>query len=90
MIGLLAALFALAALLPIIGLARLLWRAQRAVSAAEAAETRGFTWDEVDAMFGDRVSAPRSARASVLWDIGLVGTGLVAGAVASIASLFLP
>lgn len=86
-------LYALSALLPIIGFGRLLWRAQRDLNEARRVsaelESPGYTWDEVDAAWGDRVGVPLSTRNDLIWDIALVGVGLVAGAAASIASLYI-
>lgn len=86
------ALFVLAAVLPVIGFGRLLWRSQSALSAAMAkVQERGHnkkTFGDFDEENESVDAAPRAARDSVIWDICLVGTGLAAGAAASIWSLF--
>ena len=86
------ALFALAAVLPVIGFGRLLWRSQGALTAAMAkVQERGHdkkTDEDFDEENESVLAGPRAARNSVVWDICLVGTGLAAGAVASIWSLF--
>ncbi|MDD7943519.1 hypothetical protein PUW79_02625 [Microbacterium sp. NE2HP2] len=89
----LVALYVLSAVLPIIGFGRLLWRAQRDLNEARRLSAErgspGYTFDEFDAAWGDRVAAPLATRNALVWDISLVGVGLLAGAAASIASLFL-
>ncbi|WP_036320140.1 hypothetical protein [Microbacterium sp. B24] len=86
-------LYALSAVLPIIGFGRLLWRAQRDLREARRVsverESPGYTWDEVDEAWGDRVGVPLAIRNDLIWDIALVGAGLIAGAAASILSLYL-
>ncbi|HBR89238.1 MAG: hypothetical protein CMH38_13550 [Microbacterium sp.] len=83
--------YLIAAVLPIIGFARLLWRTQRALdresAAAVAAHSDAMSWDAFDAQFESRTDGPRRDRNAVLWDIGLVGSGLVLGAATSIAAL---
>lgn len=83
--------YVLAALLPIIGFARLLWRAQADLDTARERSQRSggpaLSWDEFDDAFADRESEPRSRRNAVIWDIIFVGTGLIIGAATSIAAL---
>lgn len=86
------ALFVLAAVLPVLGFGRLLWRSQGALNAAMAkVQERGHnkkTFGDFDEENESVDAAPRAARDSVIWDICLVGTGLAAGAAASNWSLF--
>lgn len=85
-------LFVLAAVLPVIGFGRLLWRSQGTLNAAMAkVQERGHdkkTLKDFNEENESVVAGPEAARNSVVWDICLVGTGLAAGAVASIWSLF--
>lgn len=89
----LVVLYVLSAAPPILGFGRLLRRAQRDLNATrEIAARRGrswFTFDEFDAVWGNRVAAPLAVRETLIWDLVLVGVGLVAGATASIISLYL-
>ncbi|MFE7406277.1 hypothetical protein [Isoptericola sp. NPDC057559] len=84
-------LYVLAAVLPIIGFGRLLWRVQRKLSELDArAERQGgtprLTWNDM----GEDMRVPyRQERRDLVWDIALVGVGLIAGAVASVWSLHL-
>lgn len=84
--------FIAAAVLPIAGFARLLWRAQAALNAAnEKAEVRGFSGPDRTELVSEHPSQPkkiRETRNAVVWDICLVGVGLVCGAVASIVALY--
>lgn len=83
--------YLIAAVLPIIGFARLLWRTQRVLdresAAAVAAHSDAMSWDAFDGQFESRTDGPRRDRNAVLWDIALVGSGLVLGAATSIAAL---
>jgi hypothetical protein len=86
------ALFVIAAVLPVLGFGRLLWRSQGALNAAMAkVQERGHD-KKIIKDFNEEnesvLAGPKVARNSVVWDICLVGTGLAAGAVASIWSLF--
>jgi hypothetical protein len=89
-------LYVLAAALPIVGFGRLLFRAQRGLNEVRrmVVEERGGSvapqLRDLDRMIGEDITAPaRKLRTDVLWDTSLVGVGLVAGAVASIWSLYL-
>ena len=90
----LSLLFVVAAVLPVLAFARLLWRSQRALDKTLAlAEKRGSPGgliSDFNETWSDITVAPRENRTAVIWDICLVGLGLVAGAVASIWSLFIP
>lgn len=87
------ALFVMSAVLPIIGFARLLWRAQRGLNRAQAkVDERGHSdilWGDVgEANAGDIRGPYLQERNDLIWDIALVGAGLTAGAAASIWSMF--
>jgi hypothetical protein len=86
-------MFGLAAALPIVGFGRLLWRAQAALDRANRlADERGFAgpnYGEAVAANPAQPSQIREQRNAVVWDISLVGSGLILGAVASIVSLYL-
>jgi len=89
---LLAVMYALAAILPLLGLSRQLLRTSVALAAAQKlAKERGHTaltyGDLEGGSNSDITAAPKAARTAVFWDIGLVGIGLGLGAVASIWSL---
>ena len=90
----LSLLFVVAAVLPVLAFARLLWRSQRALDETLAlVEKRGSpvgTVADHNKVWSDITVAPRENRTAVTWDICLVGLGLVAGAVASVWSLFIP
>jgi hypothetical protein len=81
-------LFTLAAVLPIIGFARLLWRSQTALNRINAlVEERGTpigTIGDHNALWNDIREIPKANRNAVIWDICLVGSGLLLGAAASI------
>ena len=95
MIPFLTCLYIAAAVLPIIGFGRLLWRIQVRVRRFDRMiEERGYShtsYDDVQSFFtGDVRKHVWSERRDLFWDTALIGTGLVAGAVASIWSLYLP
>ncbi|MDR7383520.1 hypothetical protein [Promicromonospora iranensis] len=88
--SLIIVLIVAAAVLPIIGFGRLLWRIQSRLNEAKRTiERRGHSSTAYEDMLYDIREPLHAERRSLLWDIGFVGTGLVAGAVASIWSLFL-
>jgi hypothetical protein len=82
-------LFALAAILPIIGLVRLLVGAQQSLRKAKATVLEPipglYEVDPFLALVDER--APRRETKQLIWDLALVGAGLLAGSVASIWSL---
>lgn len=89
-VALIITFYVLAACLPIAGFGRLLWRVQTRLTAAErlvAERGHRFTYQDIADM--DIRDAPRQERSALVWDIALVGTGLILGAAASIWSLFL-
>lgn len=90
--GWIIALLVLAAVLPIAGFGRLLWRSHAALDRAEAlVRERGHasgTYDDFRAAHEDIREGPRRAHRDALVDIVLVGAGLVAGAVGGIWALF--
>lgn len=90
MLLLIIALTAVAAVLPIIGFSRLLWRIHSRLRDAERtiAQRGHSSMSHEDFMYDIREPL-YAERRSLLLDIGFVGIGLVAGAVASIWSLFL-
>ena len=102
MIPILVIMNVIAAVLPVVGLIRLAVKARRELersipdpSAGRIAVTRGdgshaifSTQDLARAALGAR-DAPLSSWRSVRIDLGLVGTGILLGAVANIWSLFL-
>lgn len=95
MVSWIVVLYVAAALLPIAGFGRLLYRTQRRVREADRkVSERGYThlsFDDLDEQWGGDVREPLWAeRRALIWDISFVGAGLIAGAVASIWSLFLP
>lgn len=85
-------LFIAAAVLPIVGFGRLLWRAQAALNLAiQRTRERGFSGPNRIELVSEHPMQPariRETRNDVVWDIVLVGVGLVAGAVASIWALY--
>lgn len=85
-------LFIAAAVLPIIGFGRLLWRAQRSLDLVERrAVERGFAGPSRQEVASEHPLQPakvRETRNEVIWDIAFVGSGLICGAVASIAALY--
>lgn len=87
-------MFAVAAVLPILGFGRLFWRAQKTLSEARATiQERGhakITYDDFNRDNAELTTRPVEARNEVIWDICLVGTGLVVGAAASIWALYIP
>lgn len=90
----LSVLYVVAAILPLIGFGRSLYRVQVRLRALdEVVEQRGqsgFTWDDFDeAGAGDVRQRLWDERKALLWDITLIGSGLAIGAVASTWSLFL-
>ncbi len=89
----LVVMYVLSAVLPVVGFARLLFRAQRDLDAARAkiAQRGGATsatFGDLNDTVSDISAEPRRLRADLLWDIGLVGAGLALGAAAGIWSLF--
>lgn len=90
----LSLLFGVAALLPVVAFARLLWRSQGALAKTLLlVEERGSpvgTLGDHDKVWADITTRPRENRNAVVWDICLVGLGLMAGAAASVWSLFIP
>ncbi|TFD58064.1 hypothetical protein E3T43_07405 [Cryobacterium sp. Hh7] len=90
----LSLLFVIAAVLPVLAFARLLRRSNRALAKTLLlVESRGSvvgTIADHDKVWSDITVAPRENRTAVRWDISLVGIGLLAGAIASIWSLFIP
>lgn len=94
MIPFLTFLYVAAAVLPIAGFARLLFRTQVRVRAADRkVKARGYAYsdfDDFDAHWAGDVRGPLwEERNALVWDTCLVGVGLVAGAVASVWSLHL-
>ncbi len=94
MVPVLSVLFALSAVLPIAGFGRLLLRSHRVVRELERmVAERGashYTIGDLNRDMPDDVREPaRAERRDLVWDICLVGVGLVAGAAASIWSLLL-
>jgi hypothetical protein len=91
MVPLIVGLLVASVALPVLGFARLLYRAQRDLNEARRQATLsgepGYPWDDVDAMFADRVARPKATRDALIWDIVFVGLGLLAGAVASALTL---
>ena len=89
----LSLLFGVAAVLPVLAFARLLWRSQCALAKTLLlVEDRGSavgTIGDHDKVWTDITVRPRENRNAVIWDIFLVGIGLIAGAVASVWSLFI-
>lgn len=87
------ALYVAAAVLPLLGFGRLLQRAQsslkRANEAVRARGSRAAKFDDFNKAHSDITAMPREIRDGVFWDIVFVGLGLIAGAVASIWSLFI-
>lgn len=93
MLPVIIALYVLAGVLPIAGFARLLWRTDRRLRALDAEVagrgTSAYTFGDFNRDHAGDVRDPlRAERRDLLWDTGLVGVGLIAGAVASICSLF--
>lgn len=97
MIWIVVVLYALAAVLPFIGLARVLTEAERykrrvraetsEVPAPIEAETTEQSFDDYLVRMRQRMS--KQAASSAWGDIALIGSGLACGAIASIWSLFL-
>lgn len=85
-------LIALSAVLPIVGFGRLLYRAQRSLSKANALvnerASAAPTFDDFNAENDDIRKPFLRERNDLAWDISFVGLGLAAGAAASIWSLF--
>lgn len=85
-------LFIAAAVLPIVGFGRLLYRAQRTLDLVERrARERGFAGPNRGEMASEHPLQParvRETRNDVIWDIVFVGTGLICGAIASIVALY--
>jgi hypothetical protein len=90
----LSLLFVVAAVLPVLAFARLLWRSNRALAKTlllvEDRGSRGGIFSDFNKEWSDITVRPREDRNAVIWDIVLVGIGLIAGAVASVWSLFIP
>lgn len=89
----LVTLYAAAAVLPILGFGRLLYRTQKRIQDLDRkVEERGYShvsYDDVDNLLSGDVREPLwGERRALVWDILFVGTGLVAGAIASIWSVF--
>lgn len=95
MLPLIIVLYILAAVLPLAGFGRLLYRTQQLVKEAnQKVKARGHMSSTIadfnEAWGGDSRKGVWDDRTALYWDIGFVGLGLIAGAVASIWSLFLP
>jgi hypothetical protein len=85
-------LFVLAAVLPIVGFGRLLLLAQRGLVAAQKkVDERGsplMTYGDFDESTVNDIRKPfQDEQRDLVWDIGLVGLGLIAGSTASIIAL---
>lgn len=92
-IALIVLLYVAAAVLPLIGFGRVLVRLngeiqERRRRIAERGHDE-LTYDDVDREVGKLMTATLAARRDVIADIVFVGLGLVAGAAASIWSLFI-
>jgi hypothetical protein len=81
-------LIALGAILPIVAFARLLWRAQRAASSIPAMKPAPTKGEVAGLWYFIRRDLPVRERNAVIWDICLVGVGLLSGAAANIWSLY--
>lgn len=91
MIAILVGGYVVAAALPLWGLARLVLRTQSALTEARGRSRQSgsprVTYGEVQNQFSDRERAPSDDRNAVVWDLVLIGGGLVVGATTSIAAL---
>lgn len=87
MIWIVAALYVLAAVLPIYGLARVLRIAHREPSGENPYMDPALDIVQVAEMFGKDVR--EDAKADAKFNLGVIGVGLALGAIASIWSLFL-
>lgn len=92
-LALIVALNVLSAVLPILAILRLLRRAFQDASArraqiAERGDEKQLTFGDLDVLIARLAGEPFERVSAVLWDVGLIGAGVVIGATANIWSLF--
>ncbi|WP_345434834.1 hypothetical protein [Microbacterium gilvum] len=91
---LVVALYAVSAVLPLLGIARLFVLARReagpVLQAKPTKDGKGISYDESEKALPAIVNAVRHRPRAILWDFAFIGSGVLAGAAASIWSLYLP